>query len=168
MNRRISKLAFTFIVALGAACSSSTTDADDGGGGGQGGAPATVTIQSVASGMGAASSGGGGAGEGGVSEGGASDGGAGGGGGAGDEVTCRACIADPEVPNNCAEHAQECIADDACQEWLQCAADCSDPECFQACDEQHPAGEPLERLYACICDPEKCLELCEDIVGCEG
>jgi len=71
-------------------------------------------------------------------------GGGGGGVGGGGASDCQTCAVSNCLPANCNSMP--------CQTWLQCAANCSDPDCFTACDAANPgASNEQATFYACTC-----------------
>ncbi len=47
---------------------------------------------------------------------------------------------------------QGCFNDPDCQAWGQCAAGCSDPQCYADCNAMNPAAaDSYGPIYACVC-----------------
>jgi hypothetical protein len=70
-------------------------------------------------------------------------GGAGGGGGGGSQIQCGICTF-----QNC---QGTCMGVQACTDYVQCAANCSDPTCEQQCLTDNPSPESTA-MSQCVCN----------------
>lgn len=87
-------------------------------------------------------------------------------GGTCDEGSCEDCQ-QCALSDECADEYDDCGADAECVEFANCAAECADQACFEACASAYPNGANMynELVICVICD--ECYDTCDGAgAGC--